>query len=459
MELLIVISIVVTIVIICNISSFISSANSAKRELKATRDQLREAESENREAKNILAKKASIIHLAKTDALQIQRRAEKSAKEEAEKTIKEAKKEANHIKWQADFYFNNAQSAKIEELKDEIGTSWLKEENDTINLEKERLFSLDRLLQRNKFTPQCLATFLAETRDLLADYDQRHDRLSPYNKKRIGIEEYCKKNRARNKHLQQEAAYYKYLALQYWSLYPELKEAENESDDSAHDDVYDKEYDSDWLTSEEWKTLSDSEKNQLVLDRYINRHNKSKWQIGRDYELYIGYLLTKQGYHVHYFGIEKKLEDLGRDIIATNGLETLIVQCKYWASRKQIHEKHIVQLYGTTIEYKLSQNRLPEFDQIKPVLYTTAPCSSTAQRFAKALNVEIRTVPFAEFPRIKCNISASGEKIYHLPIDQQYDTTVIEPERGECYATTVAEAEGKGFRRAFRHSPAPTTPA
>ena len=60
--------------------------------------------------------------------------------------------------------------------------------------------------------------------------------------------------------------------------------------------------------------------------------------------------------------------------------------------------------------------------------------------------------PMGEFPRIKCNINrATGEKIYHLPFDQKYDSVVIEEKKGECYAFTVQEAENKGFRRAFRH--------
>jgi hypothetical protein len=54
---------------------------------------------------------------------------------------------------------------------------------------------------------------------------------------------------------------------------------------------------------------------------------------------------------------------------------------------------------------------------------------------------------------IKCNINQSSkEKIYHLPFDQQYDRTKIIPSSGEFYAATVAEAEKKGFRRAFRHN-------
>ena len=54
-----------------------------------------------------------------------------------------------------------------------------------------------------------------------------------------------------------------------------------------------------------------------------------------------------------------------------------------------------------------------------------------------------------EYPRIKCNIN-NGEKIYHLPFDQQYDRTQIK-NNGEFYAFTVKEAILKGFKRAKRH--------
>ena len=55
------------------------------------------------------------------------------------------------------------------------------------------------------------------------------------------------------------------------------------------------------------------------------------------------------------------------------------------------------------------------------------------------------------YPCIKCNISADGTKIYHLPFDQQYDNVKIETHKGEFYCATVKEAEDAGFRRAFRH--------
>jgi hypothetical protein len=75
---------------------------------------------------------------------------------------------------------------------------------------------------------------------------------------------------------------------------------------------------------------------------------------------------------------------------------------------------------------------------------------------AQALSVEVmEKEPLGEFPRIKCNIN-TGEtgqktKIYHLPMDQQYDRTIVGNQDGEFYAFTVKEAEDAGFRRAFKH--------
>jgi hypothetical protein len=53
---------------------------------------------------------------------------------------------------------------------------------------------------------------------------------------------------------------------------------------------------------------------------------------------------------------------------------------------------------------------------------------------------------------VKCNIAHNTEeKIYHLPFDQQYDRVKISLP-GE-FSKTVAEAESRGFRRAWRWRP------
>ena len=205
-----------------------------------------------------------------------------------------------------------------------------------------------------------------------------------------------------------------------------------------------------YLSTEEYKALPENERNQLALDRYI-QSQKTKWQIGRDYEMFIGYEYSKNGWDVDYFGINRQLEDMGRDLIATKGDVTHVVQCKYWAQRKLIHEKHIAQLYGTTVQFILSA---PEKKTVIPVFVTNISISDTAKSFSEYLDVKVvNNKEMSEFPRIKCNVNrdewGSETRIYHLPIDQQYDRTKI-CKAGEFFAFTVEEAGYAGFRRAWK---------
>lgn len=218
-----------------------------------------------------------------------------------------------------------------------------------------------------------------------------------------------------------------------------------------------------YLTKGEYDKLSVTERNQRALDRYWTK-NKSSWELGRDYERYVGYLYELNGFSVYYQGIVAGLEDLGRDLIAKRDNQFKVIQCKYWAQHKTIHEKHICQLFGTTLKYWLEQKRLvrkqePDFlislikhDEISGVFVTSTELSEVAREFARELGVEIKeNFPFQKYPSIKCNVSKrTGERIYHLPIDQQYDRTLIEEEKNERYVETVGEAEKLGFRRAWR---------
>jgi len=237
----------------------------------------------------------------------------------------------------------------------------------------------------------------------------------------------------------------------------------NVADDNNEDRV------KNFLTQEEYKSLPSVERNQMALDRYLKNRNKSKWAIGRDYEMYVGYLYEQAEYTIEYKGILDGFEDLGRDVIAKKGDEVCIIQCKHWAQYKEIHEKHIFQLFGTTMEYwiKNFRNRVKpksfkEFakflneNKLRPIFFTSTRLSDKAKEMANALSVEIKeNEPLGEFPRIKCNINndefSSPTKIYHLPMDQQYDRTIIGNRSGEFNAFTVKEAEDAGFRRAFKH--------
>ena len=83
---------------------------------------------------------------------------------------------------------------------------------------------------------------------------------------------------------------------------------------------------------------------------------------------------------------------------------------------------------------------------------TSTKLSDKAKQIAEHLNISVyEEIPLKNFSRIKCNVASDGTKIYHLPFDQQYESTIIEKSKGEFYALTVAQAEDAGFRRAFRH--------
>ncbi len=51
---------------------------------------------------------------------------------------------------------------------------------------------------------------------------------------------------------------------------------------------------------------------------------------------------------------------------------------------------------------------------------------------------------------IKGNINAKGERIYHMPGQQAYGVTRINPDAGERWFCSEAEAKAAGWRKALR---------
>lgn len=319
------------------------------------------------------------------------------------------------------------------------------------------------------------ASFIADLQTIYLKHDEYYLKHKPHPAHKAADIVSDLRNTTKNAIQKEREATYKLETL--ISIFPELEtyiynknELVELCDFNSPEDLknnYD--YARDYLSKEEYTKLTPIKRNQLALDRYIERRNKSNWAIGRDYEMSCANVLKKDGYHVEMHGILKKLDDLGRDLIAyreyKNDLfssyskyEFLIIQCKFWSNKREIKENVIMQLYGTYIAYKVEQKVHIDYLEkngykikITPVLMIPSftVLSETAKRFIEILEIKLVIQDMEEFPRIKCNINGVN-KIYHLPFDQQYDNTQIK-NKGEFYAYSVKEAEDKGFRRAMRH--------
>ncbi|MGH9340477.1 MAG: restriction endonuclease [Acidobacteriota bacterium] len=211
-----------------------------------------------------------------------------------------------------------------------------------------------------------------------------------------------------------------------------------------------------FVSKKEYENLDTIARNQLALDRFLKKHH-TQAGIGRFYERYLGYRYESDGWEVEYIGIFKGMEDMGRDLICRRGNEVRIIQAKCWSVEKLIHEKHIFQLFGTVQLYLMEQSNNGLFKPtVKPIFITTTTLSDVARKVAAWLNIAVQEkfVLDKSYAKIKCNINQStGERIYHLPMDQQYDKVKIIPGLGECYVISVSEAESLGFRRAYRYRP------
>ena len=198
------------------------------------------------------------------------------------------------------------------------------------------------------------------------------------------------------------------------------------------------------LTKEEWDSLDEKGRNQLALERFCALRKCNNYQAGRDYLSGVVYEFEKRGCKAELIG-----NQLDNTIIAHLDGNTIVAQCKYCADDKPVHENYIASLNNAHVAYCI-ENKINPAD-IMAVFVTNGRLSEKAREMADVMGVKlIENHEYTEFPRIKCVIDINEKKYgYHLPFDYWYDDVKLENE-GEFYAFTVAEAESKGFRRAYK---------
>ena len=170
---------------------------------------------------------------------------------------------------------------------------------------------------------------------------------------------------------------YQYKFEYLLSIYPELRKFKD--DDAYINYMHEEEKRCNirnWLSDNEYFQMTEQGREQLAVDRYISDSSKwSDWEKGRNYEIYCAYKLFNEGYDIIQEGLNKKLEDGGRDIIATHRRtgKILIVQCKNWSSL--VRENVVFQLYGSFVQWKLDNEERIKGMEVEPWLYITSGLS------------------------------------------------------------------------------------
>lgn len=200
------------------------------------------------------------------------------------------------------------------------------------------------------------------------------------------------------------------------------------------------------LSDYEYSSLPPAARYQLALEYELER-KKNRPEIGRAFERYIGYCCEQRQYAVVYNGAAEKKHDLGRDLIAISPdrKAVYVIQCKYYAADKEVHENAVMQLFGSVSMFAATYPGVSVFG----VLVASCPLSRDAKdcvghfkalRFFENVRADLR-----HYPAVKCAVSPSGTKHFYLPFDSCYDTVVA-----DHYELTVSDAMSKGFTRALK---------
>lgn len=298
--------------------------------------------------------------------------------------------------------------------------------------------------------------FIKQLEQKIDDIDQMINAKNPFDYvAHLRAHALEQKNMYADSNVEELASLFKYqYKFEYLlSIYPELRKFKD--DDAYINYMHEEEKRCNirnWLSDNEYFQMTEQDREQLAVDRYISDSSKwSDWEKGRNYEIYCAYKLFNEGYDIIQEGLNKKLEDGGRDIIATHRRtgKILIVQCKNWSSL--VRENVIFQLYGSFVQWKLDNEDRIKGMEVEPWLYITCGLSAEAIKCANLLGVRVRRLPMDRFPAIKCNVNHNtGYKIYHLPFDRHYDLVKINA-KGKGYKFEIAEAIQEGFRRAYNH--------
>lgn len=324
---------------------------------------------------------------------------------------------------------------QVEQIQDEKNKNdeILKKEIEEKNSEIKRYIDEKSILIREKETIDILLADRVKSTPWLATMvaDYKSEIISPENYKvyygtKKALEERNRDLRIKNRMLTYDLEYLRSKLPKEETLYLDDFDTDQEIPDIRY-----------YLSRDEYYSLPDIEKWKLAFENY-KKNRRSRHNVGRDYEMFVGQMYERQNFKVDYHGIKNGIHDLGIDLIAENEKVIYLIQCKNWSNKKTIYEKHMCQLYGT---YRVFESKSATRKEIIPVFITSTVLSETA----KELGILVKeNLPLGEYCAIKCNLESH---IFHLPFDINYDDI-----KNYELVSTIEEAVENGCRHAYKWS-------
>jgi len=181
--------------------------------------------------------------------------------------------------------------------------------------------------------------------------------------------------------------------------------------------------------------------NKCIKDYRNKRLNRSSEEVGRRYERQIGCIYEQQGMNVSYNGIYMGMQDDGIDLIIKDKKTHILIQCKNYKEKGQIHSNTVSQLVGDSATYALEH---PDIEVHRMLVTSHDNLDDRAREYLKLHNIEHFVKQYSvEYPLIKCK---KESMIYHLPCNANYDRIKINIKKGDMYLESAQEAIDKGFR-------------
>ena len=180
------------------------------------------------------------------------------------------------------------------------------------------------------------------------------------------------------------------------------------------------------------------------LKNYKNQKRKlSKEEVGARFERQIGYMYENAGMNVSYNGIYKKFQDDGIDLIIKDKKTHILIQCKNYSAKHNVHSNTIAQLVGDSLTYELEH---PDIEVKRMLITSNDNLDDRAKEYLKLHKTEHFVKQYSlDYPLIKCK---KESMIYHLPCNANYDMIKINIKRGDSYIETEEEAVQLGYRLA-----------